>query len=134
MAAPGGGPIRIAVLLKQVPEVTEQAIDPATGRLQREGVELLMNPFDRRASLEACRIREDLGDGHLIALTMGPRANASALRRSITAASALRSLTTSVGSRLIIPPALRFSSIKTTRKKLSNRALASSKWLVANSR
>jgi electron transfer flavoprotein alpha subunit len=83
MAAPGGGPIRIAVLLKQVPEVTEQAIDPATGRLQREGVELLMNPFDRRASLEACRIREDLGDGHLIALTMGPPSAESVLRECL---------------------------------------------------
>ncbi|MFP6663102.1 MAG: FAD-binding protein [Deltaproteobacteria bacterium] len=83
MAAPGGAPIRIAVLLKQVPEVTEQAIDPATGRLQREGVELLMNPFDRRASLEACRIREDLGGGHLIALTMGPPAAESVLRECL---------------------------------------------------
>jgi electron transfer flavoprotein alpha subunit len=83
MSARDTAEIRIAVLLKQVPEVTEQAIDPATGRLQREGVELLMNPFDRRASLEACRIREELGGGHLVALTMGPPAAESILRECL---------------------------------------------------
>ena len=62
MTSSGTGP-RIIVLVKQVPEVTEQSLDPTTGRLRRDGVELLMNPFDRRAALEACRLREDAGGG-----------------------------------------------------------------------
>ena len=64
MTGPNEGP-RILVLVKQVPEVSEQSLDPDTGRLRRDGVDLLMNPFDRRAALEACRLREDAGGGWL---------------------------------------------------------------------
>lgn len=78
-----GAGIRIALLLKQVPEVTEQTLDPETGRLRRDGVELLMNPFDRRASLECCRIREEVGEGELVAITMGPPAAESILRECL---------------------------------------------------
>lgn len=79
----GASPIRIALLLKQVPEVSEQSLDPATGRLRRDGVELLMNPFDRRASLECARIRDEIGSGELIAVTMGPPAAESILRECL---------------------------------------------------
>ena len=74
---------RIVVLVKQVPEVTEQSLDPATGRLRRDGVELLMNPFDRRAALEACRLREDAGGGWVAAVTMGPPQAESVLRECL---------------------------------------------------
>ena len=74
---------RILVLVKQVPEVTEQSLDPETGRLRREGVDLLMNPFDRRAALEACRLREDAGGGWVCAVTMGPPQAESILRECL---------------------------------------------------
>jgi electron transfer flavoprotein alpha subunit len=74
---------RILVLVKQVPEVTEQSLDPETGRLRRDGVELLMNPFDRRAALEACRLRDDAGGGWVGAVTMGPPQAESILRECL---------------------------------------------------
>ena len=82
MISQDSGP-RIVVLVKQVPEVTEQSLDPETGRLRREGVDLLMNPFDRRAALEACRLREDAGGGWVGAVTMGPPQAESVLRECL---------------------------------------------------
>ena len=82
MTDSGAGP-RIVVLVKQVPEVTEQSLDPATGRLRRDGVDLLMNPFDRRAALEACRLRDDAGGGWVAAVTMGPPQAESVLRECL---------------------------------------------------
>ena len=82
MTGPNEGP-RILVLVKQVPEVSEQSLDPDTGRLRRDGVDLLMNPFDRRAALEACRLREDAGGGWLGVVTMGPPQAESVLRECL---------------------------------------------------
>ncbi len=64
--------MRIVVLVKQVPETTEVEIDPETGTMKREGVAAIMNPFDTYAVEEAVRIREKLGEGEVIVLSMGP--------------------------------------------------------------
>ena len=75
--------MRIVVCVKQVPEVSELTLDPVTRRLRREGVPLQINPFDRRAVLEATRLRAELG-GSITALTMGPPQAADAMRECLS--------------------------------------------------
>lgn len=74
--------MRIVVCVKQVPEVSELSLDPVTHRLVREGVPNLINPFDRRAVLEAVRLRGELG-GSVCVLSMGPPQAAEALRECL---------------------------------------------------
>ena len=75
--------MRIVVLVKQVPEVSELGFDPATRRLKRDGVPLQINPFDRRAVLEATRLKQELG-GSVTVLSMGPPQTADALRECVS--------------------------------------------------
>jgi len=74
--------MRTVVFVKQVPEVSELTLDPETRRLRREGVDSMMNPFDRRAVLEARRLRDQVG-GTITAVTMGPPAAESILRECL---------------------------------------------------
>jgi len=74
--------LNIVVPIKQVPETTEVQFDEETGRLIREGVAAIINPFDEYALEEALRIREKHG-GTVKALTMGPPWAADALRDAI---------------------------------------------------
>ena len=74
--------LTIAVCVKQVPEVAELTLDPETKRLRREGVPLTINPFDRRAVLEAVRLKETTG-ARVVALSMGPPSAESALRECL---------------------------------------------------
>ena len=75
--------MRIVVCVKQVPEVSELGFDPVTRRLKREGVPLQINPFDRRAVLEATRLRQEVG-GTITVLSMGPPQTADALRECLS--------------------------------------------------
>src|SRR5512138_501159 len=70
--------MRIAVLIKQVPESEELRYDPATRTLVRKGVDTVINPFDKRALTEAVRLR-GLHGGSITAITMGPLAAREAL-------------------------------------------------------
>ncbi len=63
--------MRIAVCIKQVPEVSEIRFDPARKTLIREGVTNLVNPFDRRAVTQAVALAREHG-GEVLVLTMGP--------------------------------------------------------------
>lgn len=74
--------MRIVVCVKQVPEVAELSLDPVTRRLRRDGVPLQINPFDRRAVLEATRLRGELG-GSVTVVSMGPPQAADALRECL---------------------------------------------------
>ena len=76
--------MKIAVLVKQVPGTTDCRIDPETNTLCREGVEAIMNPFDTYALEEAVRIKERLGDGEVVAVTMGPPQAEAMLREAIS--------------------------------------------------
>jgi len=80
--------MRIAVLIKQVPETTNVQIDPETGTLCREGVDSIMNPFDTYALEEAVRIKEKLaggqGDNEVVAVSMGPPQAEDMLREAIS--------------------------------------------------
>jgi len=75
--------VRIVVCVKQVPEVSELALDPVTKRLQRDGVPLQINPFDRRAVLEATRLKIETA-GTITVLSMGPPQAEAALRECLS--------------------------------------------------
>jgi len=75
--------MNIIVCIKQVPSMTDVQIDPETGRLQRSGVESIINPFDEYAIEEGVRIKEKVG-GKVIVITMGPPQAESALREAIS--------------------------------------------------
>lgn len=74
--------LNIIVCIKQVPETTEVEFDEETGRLKREGVSAVVNPFDEYAIEEALRLKEKYG-GKVHVLTMGPPWAADALRDAI---------------------------------------------------
>lgn len=74
--------LNIIVCIKQVPETTEVEIDPETGRLRREGVAAVINPFDEYAIEEGIRLKERYG-GRVKVLTMGPPQAEEALRDAI---------------------------------------------------
>lgn len=63
--------MRIAVCIKQVPEVAELRFDPERKTLIREGVTNVVNPFDRRAVTQAVALAREHG-GEVLVLTMGP--------------------------------------------------------------
>jgi electron transfer flavoprotein beta subunit len=74
--------LKIVVPIKQVPETTEVEFDEETGRLKREGVAAVINPFDEYAIEEGLRLREKHG-GLVKVITMGPPWAADALRDAI---------------------------------------------------
>jgi len=74
--------VKIVCLVKQVPEPTAIEFDEETNTLKREGVPLVLNPFDRHAVGEAVRLR-DAGGGEVIAMTMGPPQAEEALRETL---------------------------------------------------
>src|SRR6476660_6991817 len=76
--------MRIAVLVKQVPKFEEMELGP-DGRLRRDGIELEMNPYCRRAVSKAVELAaEREGEGsHVSVFTLGPPAADDALREAI---------------------------------------------------
>ena len=76
--------MKIIVCIKQVPETTNVKIDPNTGTLIREGVESIINPFDMYAIEEGLRIKERLGEGEVVVITMGPPQAEEVLREAIS--------------------------------------------------
>ncbi|HDL09669.1 MAG TPA: electron transfer flavoprotein subunit beta/FixA family protein [Candidatus Omnitrophica bacterium] len=76
--------MKIIVCIKQVPETTNVKIDPEKGTLIREGVDSIINPFDMYAIEEGLRIKERLGEGEVIIISMGPPQAEQALREAIS--------------------------------------------------
>ena len=77
-----GNGLNIIVCIKQVPETTEVEIDPETGRLKREEVAAVVNPFDEFAVEEGIRLKEKYG-GTVKVLTMGPPMAEASLRYTV---------------------------------------------------
>ncbi|GAG39703.1 unnamed protein product, partial [marine sediment metagenome] len=75
--------MNIIVCIKQVPNTTDIKIDPKTNTLIREGVESIMNPFDKYAIEEGIRLKEQYG-GKVIAVSMGPTQAESVLKEAIS--------------------------------------------------
>lgn len=74
--------MNIIVCVKQVPDAKDVRLDPKTNTLAREGVESIMNPYDRHALEEAVAIKEQQG-GVVTVLTMGPPQAEAVLRDAI---------------------------------------------------
>ena len=74
--------MEILVCIKQVPADMEVRIDPQTGTLIRDGIECIVNPFDRLALELAVRHKERHG-GSVTVLSMGPRQTEAALRECL---------------------------------------------------
>jgi electron transfer flavoprotein alpha subunit len=74
--------VKIVCLLKQVPEPTAIEFDEETKTLKREGVPLILNPFDHAAISMGCYLSEAAG-GELVVMTMGPPQAEAALREGL---------------------------------------------------
>jgi electron transfer flavoprotein beta subunit len=75
--------MRIAVCVKQVPEAgAPKRIDPDSKRLDRS-VDSGLNAFDVHAVEEALRIKEGLGEGEVVLVSMGPERALEALRKAL---------------------------------------------------
>jgi electron transfer flavoprotein beta subunit len=74
--------MKIIVCVKQVPDAKDVRLDPKTNTLAREGVESIMNPYDRHALEEAVALKEKQG-GQVTVLTMGPPQAEGVLREAI---------------------------------------------------
>jgi electron transfer flavoprotein beta subunit len=75
--------MNIIVCIKQVPNSANVQIDAQTGRLKREGVESIVNPFDEYAVEEGVRLKEKIG-GKVIVVTMGPPQAEAVLREAVS--------------------------------------------------
>jgi electron transfer flavoprotein alpha subunit len=71
--------VKIVCPVKQVPRADSIEFDDETKSLRREGVPLLLNPFDAFAIMQAAKLKEQAG-GEVIAMTMGPPQAEAALR------------------------------------------------------
>jgi electron transfer flavoprotein beta subunit len=74
--------MHIVCCLKQVPDTAEVRIDPETNTLIREGVESILNPYDRVALEVAMEIKEAHG-GSVDAICMGPPQAKGMLREAL---------------------------------------------------
>jgi electron transfer flavoprotein alpha subunit len=74
------GGLRVAVLVKQVPRFEAMELGP-DGRLVREGLELEMNPYCRRAVTTGVRLARD--GGSCTVITLGPPSAEDCLREAI---------------------------------------------------
>src|SRR5436189_1931922 len=72
--------MKIVCLIKQVPRPDSIEFDQETKTLRREGVPLVLNPFDGAAVVHAAALRGRNGGGEVIAMTMGPPQAEEALR------------------------------------------------------
>jgi len=73
--------VRIAVLVKQIPAFEEMELGP-DGRLRRDGIDLEMNPYCRRAVSEAVELAADRAGSQVIVFTLGPAAADDTLREA----------------------------------------------------
>jgi electron transfer flavoprotein alpha subunit len=74
--------VRIAVLVKQIPKFEEMELGP-DGRLRRDGIELEMNPYCRRAVSKAVELAAARPGSRVTVLTLGPPAADDTLREAL---------------------------------------------------
>lgn len=74
--------LKILVCVKQVPDVEQLKMDPATGTLIRAGVPTILNPLDANALAAAVSVKEQYG-GEITLITMGPPMAEEVLRECI---------------------------------------------------
>lgn len=75
--------MKIIVCIKQVPAVTEVKIDSKTGLLVREGIPSMINPMDKNSLELALKIKNEIGESEIIAISMGPPQAGEVLREAL---------------------------------------------------
>ena len=75
--------MKILVCIKQVPDTTDIKWTE-NNTIQREGVESIINPFDVYAIEAALKLKKELDNVEITALTMGPLQASDILRRAIS--------------------------------------------------
>jgi electron transfer flavoprotein alpha subunit len=107
-------PLRIAALVKQIPAFEEMRLGP-DGRLLREGLELEMNPYCRRAVSKAVELAGACS-GEVVVLTLGPPAAEDTLREALAWAAEHG---VDAGAVLVTDPAFAGSDTLATAKALA---------------
>src|SRR5581483_11154287 len=74
--------LKVAVCVKQVPQLDAVAFNPETNTIRREGVLNELNPYDRRGIAQALALKEQLG-AEVVVITMGPPQAADVLRGAL---------------------------------------------------
>jgi electron transfer flavoprotein beta subunit len=72
----------VVACIKQVPDTTQVKIDPVTNTLVRDGIPIIMNPFDTHALEEALRLKDKYGV-RVAAISMGPPNAEKTLREAL---------------------------------------------------
>ena len=77
--------MKIVVTVKLVPDTNaDKRIDPATKRLVRTGVDIVLNPFDEYAIEAALQLRDKLADGSTVTIaTMAPESGREVVRKAL---------------------------------------------------
>ncbi len=77
--------MKIVVTVKLVPDTNaDKRIDPATKRLVRTGVDIVLNPFDEYAIEAALQLRDALADGSTVTIfTMAPESGREVVRKAL---------------------------------------------------
>jgi len=107
--------LRIAALVKQIPAFEEMSLGP-DGRLRRDGVDLEMNAYCRRAVAQAVQLAAADGAGAVTVMTLGPPSAEDTLREALCWAAARGVEATGV---LITDPAFAGSDTLATAKALT---------------
>jgi electron transfer flavoprotein beta subunit len=76
--------VKICVCVKQIPDpnTTTSKLDPATNRLVRTGVSLVLDPGDE-GGIEAALLLQEKHGGEVVVVSMGPQSAQEALRRAL---------------------------------------------------
>lgn len=76
--------MKVGILLKQTPD-TETKIKPtADGKgIESDGIKYVVSPYDEYAIEAAIQAKEKLGEGEVVAITLGPARAAEALRTAL---------------------------------------------------
>ena len=74
--------MRIAVLVKQIPKFEAMELGP-DGRLRRDGIELELNPYCRRAVSKAVELAAERAGSRVTVITLGPPPAEDVLREAI---------------------------------------------------
>jgi len=77
--------LKIVVTVKLVPDTNaDKRIDPATKRLVRTGVDIVLNPFDEYAIEAALQLRDKLADGSTVTIfSMTPESGREIVRKAL---------------------------------------------------
>jgi electron transfer flavoprotein beta subunit len=85
MAATGGNPVKIIVLVKQVPDTEEERrLDPSTTRLDRDASDSVVDEINERALEVALRHKDANKGSEVVVLTLGPASATQALRKALS--------------------------------------------------